>query len=661
MEFERYKLSHFLKQYRIEHIVQDDKFYKQVTISKHTGVSYRGEKLGKEIGRKRQFIIDLKKYPNTLLFVRQGVQDGSVGFAKKDVDECIVTENMPMFSVENVDVEFFDHFIESPKFKDLLKEIETTGSAQKSIHERQILNLVISIPKKIEDQRKLVEKLDSLNGNIDEVSTELTHQLSLISQLRQAFLREAMQGTLVSNETKDGATGAELLAEIQAEKEQLVQAKKIKKQKPLPPISEEGIPFEIPENWVWCKLSDVGHLKRGKSKHRPRNDKRLFVNGQIPFIQTGDVSRSKLTGDIIGTINGYYNDFGLAQSELQKKGTLCITIAANIAESGFLGFDACLPDSIVCFESASAFTDRLVNYFIKVSKSEIEKYAPATAQKNINLSILNDLLFPLPPLEIQERIVAKLDELMHFCDALENSVKESQNANNLLLQQVLREALEGGKNKKEEEILPMVAEDAPIYSINKKYNMSDMAILAGHIINTHSTSNDKDFGRVKLQKMLHLVQFHCNLDAPLQYQKKVAGPYCRDLESQLEQKLKQHHFFDIKKEKINDYEQVVYSKLTSSKDLNRLFANEFEHKADEINSILQKFRSKNTNFCEAVSTMYAVWNNRILKKEPVTDELLKTDFLNWDESKKKFIGKLDDTLDWMRRNGVVPVGRGKVI
>ena len=188
-----------------------------------------------------------------------------------------------------------------------------------------------------------------------------------------------------------------------------------------------------------------GKVKRGKSKHRPRNDEELFVGGTIPFIQTGDVSKAKYNNDLITTINGYYNDFGLKQSELQKKGTLCITIAANIAECGFLDFDACLPDSIVCYLAIDKIIEKYVYYYLIVAKDELERFAPATAQKNINLGILNDLKIPFPPLHEQEQIVAKLEELMAFCDGLEQSIKESQGYNEMLLHQVLREALQTNK------------------------------------------------------------------------------------------------------------------------------------------------------------------------------------------------------------------------
>lgn len=440
MSWKFVKIKKVLKQYRVTHIVENDREYKQVTISKHDGVKFRGTKKGKDIGRKRQFIIDLKQYPNTLMLVRQGVYEGAIGIAPPEVDECIATENMPMFSIEGINIDYLNLIIQSPYFKEELEKIPTTGSAQKSIHERQILEIEIPYPSQ-EEQELIVDSFKKNHDALNEITTEVTHQLDLVKQLRQSFLREAMQGKLVPQDPNDEPASV-LLEKIKAEKERLIKEKKIKKQKPLPQITEEEIPFKIPENWVWSRLGDSGDLKRGKSKHRPRNDNKLFEGGEYPFIQTGDVARSKSNGYIIETINGYYNDFGLAQSEIQPIGTLCITIAANIAECGFLGFDACAPDSIVCFSSLDSTIDKYAFYYLIEAREEIEKYAPATAQKNINLGILNSLLIPVPPLSEQQRIVTKLEELMAYCDELEASIKENQQQNELLLQQVLREALE---------------------------------------------------------------------------------------------------------------------------------------------------------------------------------------------------------------------------
>ncbi len=565
------------------------------------------------------------------------------------------------FDENNIDIEFLKWFLKSIEFKNALKE-QVPGGIKTEIKPKHILPLEVFIPIDIEEQKSIVKNLNRNNNSVNNVSSELTNQLNLIKQLRQSFLREAIQGKLVSNDTKDGKTGAELLAEIQTEKENLIKEKKIKKSKPLPPISEEEIPFEIPENWVWCRLGETGELKRGKSKHRPRNDENLFMNGIHPFIQTGDVARSKNTGYVIYTVNGYYNDFGLGQSQIQKKGTLCITIAANIAECGFLGFDACTPDSIVNYISIYKVIEKFVFYYLIDAKDEIEKYAPATAQKNINLGILNDLKIPFPSLHEQEQIVAKLDKLMQFCDHLETSVKESQKLNEQLLQQVLREALQP---KAKEVVLPLVAEDREEYNTAKKSlkicDNGSITILAGYIIKKLSTSNPKDFGRVKLQKMLHLVEYQCRLETELHYKQKVAGPYAWELENVIEPKLKTYRFFDIKQDKLSLNNKVTYTALANAKELDFLFQKQFAEISDSINSLLQKFNNKSWEFCEMISTMYAVWNNRIIKNQTINKEELKKDFLAWDEKKIKYQDQLDYVIEWMKKEDLVPIGFGKYI
>ena len=150
--------------------------------------------------------------------------------------------------------------------------------------------------------------------------------------------------------------------------------------------------------WPTMKLFQLGELNRGVSKHRPRNDPRL-LGGAYPLIQTGDVSNSGL---YILNYSSTYSELGLEQSRLWKSGTLCITIAANIAQTAILSFDACFPDSIVGFVPNYKTDSVFIHYWFSFFQKIIEDQAPQVAQKNINLKILRDLDVIVPPHTLQE-------------------------------------------------------------------------------------------------------------------------------------------------------------------------------------------------------------------------------------------------------------------
>lgn len=168
----------------------------------------------------------------------------------------------------------------------------------------------------------------------------------------------------------------------------------------------------------WKTLREVAlEFGRGKSKHRPRKDSKLY-GGNIPFIQTGDVRNAP---HIIREFTQTYSEFGLEQSKLWPKGTLCITIAANIAETAILGFDSCFPDSIIGFVANPKKTSSsYVEYLLTSYKSKLRSKSTGSAQENINLSTFERLLLPFPTLAEQERIVSILDKF----DALTNSITE---------------------------------------------------------------------------------------------------------------------------------------------------------------------------------------------------------------------------------------------
>jgi type I restriction enzyme S subunit len=273
-----------------------------------------------------------------------------------------------------------------------------------------------------------------------EVLPNLTAQLSQIGRFRQVILNLAVRGKLLPQSADDEPAMA-LLRQIADEKAEQGHKSGSGRAHALPPADLSQAPFELPTGWAWARFPELGTFGRGKSKHRPRNDPALFVGGDHLLIQTGDVARSN---GVIETYTGKYNHVGLLQSFKWPKGTLCITIAANIADSGILTFDACFPDSVVGFIPASVFENaRYFEYFVRTAKANLLEFAPATAQKNINLEILNQVLIPLPPLAEQQRIVARVDELMALCDELEAALTTAHSVNARLLDAILHEALNG--------------------------------------------------------------------------------------------------------------------------------------------------------------------------------------------------------------------------
>lgn len=266
----------------------------------------------------------------------------------------------------------------------------------------------------------------------------LTRRSDQINIFRQTILNLAVRGKLVEQDTTD-ESASDLLERIAAKQSWSSRKAPAKKLTARTDVSDDDAPFDLPNGWAWARFPELGILGRGKSKHRPRNDPALFDGGTHPMIQTGDVARSQ---GVITTYTAKYNDIGLAQSMKWPKGTMCITIAANIADSGILGFDACFPDSVVGFRPASVFENaRYFEYFIRTAKANLIEFAPATAQKNINLAILRSVLIPLPPLVEQRRIVAKVDELMGLCDQLETGLRDTDAIRRRLLGVLLQKAL----------------------------------------------------------------------------------------------------------------------------------------------------------------------------------------------------------------------------
>ncbi len=278
------------------------------------------------------------------------------------------------------------------------------------------------------------------------LTTELNEQVCLVKKLRQQFLQDAVQGKLVEQNATD-EPASELLKKIKNEKEKLIFEKKIKKEKELPPIKPEEIPFEIPENWVWCRLGEIIYdTEGGKSPnclHEPAKDNEWGVikttavqemyfleneNKVLPSNFIVSEQHKVLEGDILITRAGPKNRVGivccvenLTRNLILSDKTIRMNHSKELLYSKFI---------------ALALNSPLIKPLIEQKMTGM-----ADSQVNITQDNMIGFFIPLPPLYEQNRIVQKLDELMQYCNELEASIKQSQEQNEKLLQQVLREAL----------------------------------------------------------------------------------------------------------------------------------------------------------------------------------------------------------------------------
>lgn len=356
-------------------------------------------------------------FQNFLTSISRSAQGG---FNKNDVSR--IKFNIPSFGMQK-------------KLASIFKEIDNDLLNDKNP------NFINFKGNKIE--LKLISLINKFLNIINEkqgLNLELTHQQNLIKQLRQAFLLEAMQGKLVkSTNTKE--TGQHLLTKIKAEKSQLIAEKKLKKEKELSPISEDEIPFEIPEHWAWCRLGEITKVKVGST---PSRNEPKFWKGNIPWVSSGEVANN-----FIFDTRERITQEGLENTSLiiYPKGSVLVAMIGQgktRGQTAILKIDATTNQNVagMIIQHNYLLSEYLWYFFL--SRYETTRGgASGGNQPALNGIKISNTIFPLPPLHEQQQIVAKLEELMAFCDGLEQSIKESQGYNEQLLQQVLREALQG--------------------------------------------------------------------------------------------------------------------------------------------------------------------------------------------------------------------------
>ena len=275
------------------------------------------------------------------------------------------------------------------------------------------------------------------------MKSELTHQQTLLKKLRQQILQEAIEGKLTEDWRKQNPNiepASELLKRIQAEKEQLIKDKKIRKQKPLPPISEDEKPFDLPEKWLWCRIYNISQQITSGS----RGWAKYYADCGAIFVTMGNLSKEsyQLRMDKIRYVQPPNNSEG-SRTKLEE-GDLLISITGDVGNLGLIpkDFGEAYINQHTCM--LRYMPECRNSYFLEFMRSPLAKKqynAPQRGIKNsFRLGDIAGMIIPLPPLPEQKAIANKIKKLLALCDQLETQITQNQTHANALMQAVLQEA-----------------------------------------------------------------------------------------------------------------------------------------------------------------------------------------------------------------------------
>lgn len=330
-----------------------------------------------------------------------------------------------IFDTTKIDIDFLKVFLRSPDFIQLLKE-QVPGGIKTEIKPKHILPLEVYFPETTKEQKAIALHFFEKEAKFNQLNEHISYQLTQLENLNQAILQEAVQGKLVPQDPKD-EPASELLKRIKAEKATLRQAQgKGKKEKPLPPIKPEEIPFEIPENWVWCRLGEMSINRDGERKPISQAER----NGRLKIYDYYGAS------GVIDKIDGYTHEGELLL--IGEDGANLVTRSTPIAF--FAKGQFWVNNHAHVLDTVDRITlDYLCAY---INSIDLKPFVTGGFQPKLSQGNLNIIPIPLPPLSEQKRIVAEIEKQLAKTKQLKEHIIANQQATEQLLKALLHQAFE---------------------------------------------------------------------------------------------------------------------------------------------------------------------------------------------------------------------------
>jgi len=316
---------------------------------------------------------------------------------------------------------------------------------QEQIALSKILDSIEKKEKFVSNDYDLLKSKIKIIDNWETLNVEIEIQNDLTAQLKQSILQEAIQGKLTADwreQNPNTEPANELLKRIKAEKAQLIKDNKIKKEKALPPITEEEIPFELPDGWVWCRFVDIAEIARGGSPRPIGNFLTNDKNG-INWIKIGD---TKNDDKFIYSTREKIKPEGMTKSRYVESGDFLLTNSMSFGRPYIMRTTGCIHDGWLLIRYTKKIIEQDYLYSMLSSKYVYDSFkgsASGGVVQNLNIDKARATIIPIPPISEQKAIIEKIETFMQKCQALEQEIKTSETNAQMLMQAVLKEAFEG--------------------------------------------------------------------------------------------------------------------------------------------------------------------------------------------------------------------------
>ena len=329
-------------------------------------------------------------------------------------DGGICTPELVPFDTYLIDENYIAYVLRSPHIDYVINSV-TYGVKMPRVGTDTMTNLLIPLPP-LAEQKRIVAKIEELLPYVDRYATayEKLEQFNakFPNDMKKSILEYAIQGKLVEQRAEEG-TGEELYRQIQAEKQQLIKEGKIKKEKPLPEIAEDEIPFDIPENWKWVQLGDLASINGGFA-FKSTN----YTTEGVRVIRISDFNE---TGFVNDKIVRYPYDDSLSQYVLDVKNILLCMTGGTVGKSLFitkLDEKMVVNQRVATIKVESVLPEYVYQVILAPITQKVIQDSKNSTNDNISMDTIKSFLIPLPPLAEQKRIVAKLEEILPLCERL---------------------------------------------------------------------------------------------------------------------------------------------------------------------------------------------------------------------------------------------------